>query len=66
MQYRGSIPAENQFVTNKINLDCCAVVCNLGSPIRQKENYNPEGVIVVMPIIVVMPKDKPIPIPAML
>jgi hypothetical protein len=58
MQYRGSIPAENQFVTNKINLDCCAVVCNLGSPIRQKKNYNPIGVIVVMvviPVIVVVP-----------
>ena len=33
----------------------CAVVCNLGSPIRQKENYNPKGVIVVMPVIAEMP-----------
>lgn len=45
--------------------DCCAVVCNLGNPVRQKKNYNPKGVIVVvvMPVIVEMPSDIPSPIP---
>jgi len=49
-----------------INPDCCAVVCNLGSPLRQKENYNPKGVIVVvMTVMPVMPIVIAVAVPVM-